>query len=154
MCLSHEVVRFPVFQLGVLATFIYQGKTKKFLCMLRLTYESKLEFSDVLSTCERLCFKLKYWAHCISAINLVLIIFVLVFSMPSCPVCCFIYLILFHFPCHRSCQLIFGLLVNVKLYAGSLSPNIYINKFSPLHRAWKLMTQYRSLPQLFVAPRG
>lgn len=31
MCLSHEVVRFPVFKLGVLATFIYQGKTKKFL---------------------------------------------------------------------------------------------------------------------------
>lgn len=66
MCLSHEVVRFPVFQLGVLATFIYQGKTKKFLCMLRLSYESKLEFSDVLSTCERLCFKLKYWAHYLS----------------------------------------------------------------------------------------
>ena len=32
MCLSHEVVRFPVFKLGVLATFIYQGKTKNVMC--------------------------------------------------------------------------------------------------------------------------
>jgi len=29
MCLSHEVVRFPVFKLGVLATFIYQDFLKQ-----------------------------------------------------------------------------------------------------------------------------
>lgn len=27
MCFSHEVIRFPVFKLGVLSTFIYQGKS-------------------------------------------------------------------------------------------------------------------------------
>ncbi|PFX28859.1 Tubulin polyglutamylase complex subunit 1 [Stylophora pistillata] len=37
MCLSHEVIRFPVFKLGVLSTFIYQGKADKNLCEAMLT---------------------------------------------------------------------------------------------------------------------